>query len=156
MIDGLFLLPLMALMLIVGLCVVAWRLAVFALPFMIALEIAQLAYGSGTGVIGSGLLGIVSGAAVYGTLVILLIVPASVVFRLFVALVFAAPAAVAGYALVHGIARETVESEVWRVVLCLIGGGLTGIAAFIRIITDAAGLNSQSGASAAGRRGLES
>ncbi|WP_113253811.1 hypothetical protein [Bosea sp. UNC402CLCol] len=31
-----------------------------------------------------------------------------------VALIFAAPAAVAGYALVHGITKEAVPSDIWR------------------------------------------
>ncbi len=34
--------------------------------------------------------------------------------RLIVALVFAAPAAVAGYTLVYGVKGEAVPSEVWR------------------------------------------
>lgn len=34
--------------------------------------------------------------------------------RLIVALIFAAPAVVAGYALVHGVTKESVPSEIWR------------------------------------------
>lgn len=44
------------------------------------------------------------------------------ILRLAVALVFAAPAGVAGHALVHGVTRDAVPSEVWRVIFCLIGG----------------------------------
>ena len=57
----------------------------------------------------------------------------SPVIRLAVALVFAAPAAVAGYALVHGITREAVPSEIWRQIFCIVGGGVVGIAALMRL-----------------------
>lgn len=36
-----------------------------------------------------------------------------------VALVFAAPAAMAGYMLVHGATRESVPSEIWRQIFCI-------------------------------------
>lgn len=60
------------------------------------------------------------------------------ILRLVVALIFAAPAAVAGYALVHGITREAVPSEVWRVIFCLIGGSVTGLSALMRLAGDVA------------------
>jgi len=52
-----------------------------------------------------------------------------------VALVFAAPAAMAGYALVHGVTREAVPSEIWRQIFCVIGGGFVGGAALLRLCT---------------------
>lgn len=60
------------------------------------------------------------------------------ILRLAVALVFAAPAAVAGYALVYGITREAVPSEVWRTIFCLIGAGGTGMSALMRLVATAA------------------
>jgi hypothetical protein len=44
-----------------------------------------------------------------------------------------APAAVAGYALVHGVAREAVPSEIWRQIFCIIGGGFVGVSALVRL-----------------------
>lgn len=58
------------------------------------------------------------------------------ILRLAVAFVFAAPAAVAGYALVHGITAEAVPSEVWRTIFCLIGGGVTGSSALMRLVAN--------------------
>lgn len=58
------------------------------------------------------------------------------ILRLAVALAFAVPAAVAGYAMVHGITREAVPSEVWRTIFCLIGGGVTGLSALMRFVGD--------------------
>lgn len=125
-------LMLMAVALVAGLCVLAHTLAVYALPFMLGVEAAKSAYASGSGLIGAGLVGLLAGAVAYGLLVVLFMVVRSPILRLAVALVFAAPAAVAGFALVHGITREAVPSEVWRMIFCLVGGGVTGLSALVR------------------------
>ncbi|WP_425524258.1 hypothetical protein [Rhizobium lemnae] len=124
---------LMAVALVAGLCVLAYTLAVYALPFMLGVEVAKWAYASGSGLIGAGLVGLVAGAAAYGLLIVLFMVVRPPILRLAVALVFAVPAAVAGFALVHGITREAVPSEIWRVLFCLIGGGITGMSALMRL-----------------------
>lgn len=131
-------LMLMTVALVAGLCVLAYTLAVYALPFMLGMEAARWAYASGSGLIGAGLVGFTAGVVAYGLLVILFMVLRLPILRLGVALVFAAPAAVAGYALVHGITREAVPSEVWRTIFCLIGGGITGLSALMRLVASAA------------------
>lgn len=124
----------MAVVLIVGLCVLAYTLAVYALPFLLTVEAARLAYASGSGLIGAGLVGLVAAVAAYGLLVVLFITVRPPILRLAVALVFVAPAAVAGYALVHGITREAVPSEVWRQIFCILGGGFVGVSALVRLL----------------------
>ena len=52
-----------------------------------------------------------------------------------VALIVTGPAAVAGYALVYGVAREAVPSEFWRQIFCIAGGAFVGIAAIMRLAT---------------------
>ncbi|MFG1372957.1 hypothetical protein V5F32_12350 [Xanthobacter oligotrophicus] len=121
-------------MLIAGLCVLAYTLAVCALPFMLGVEAARFAYATGSCLIGAGL---VAGAAAYGLLVFAFASLRSPVLRLIVALVFAAPAALAGYALVHGVTREAVPSEVWRQIFRIIGGGFVGVSALVRLIATA-------------------
>ncbi|UPG71747.1 hypothetical protein MVG78_14510 [Roseomonas gilardii subsp. gilardii] len=132
-------LMLMAVALIAGLCVLAYTLAIYALPFMLGIEAARLAYASGSGLIGAGLVGLTAGAAAYGLLVALFMVVRTPILRLAVALVFAAPAAIAGFALVHGITRDAVPSDIWRVIFCLIGGGVTGLSALMRLAADVVG-----------------
>lgn len=124
---------LMSVALIAGLCVLAYTLAVYALPFMLGVEAARLAYATGSGLIGAGLAGLVAGAAAYGLLVFAFASLRSPVLRLIVALAFAAPAAVAGYALIHGITGEAVPSEIWRQIFCVIGGGFVGVSALVRL-----------------------
>lgn len=125
---------LMSVGLIVGLCVLAYTLAVYALPFMLAVEAARFAYATGSGLIGAGLVGLVAGAAAYGLLVFAFTSLRSPVPRLIVALVFAAPAAVAGYALVNGVTGDAVLSEGWRQIFCAIGGAVVGVSALVRLV----------------------
>lgn len=129
-------LMLMTVALVAGLCVLAYTLAVYALPFMLGVEVGRWAYASGSGLIGAGLVGLFAGVFAYGLLIVLLIAVRPPILRLAAALAFAVPAAVAGYALVHGITRETVPSEVWRTIFCLIGGGVTGLSALMRLVGD--------------------
>ncbi|MHB2266778.1 hypothetical protein [Aliihoeflea sp. PC F10.4] len=111
-------LMLLAVALVADLCVLAFTLAVYALPFMLGVEAAKWACASGSGLIGAGLVGLVAGAAAHGLLVFAFTSLRSPVLRLNVALVFAAPAAVAGYALIHGVTGDAVPSEVWRQIFC--------------------------------------
>ena len=130
---------LMSVALIAGLCVLGYTLAVYALPFMLAVEAARFAYATGSGMIGASLVGLVAGAAAYGLLVFTFASLRSPVLRLIVALVFAAPAAVAGYALVHGVTGEAVPSEVWRQIFCAIGGAVVGVSALVRLAGSSTG-----------------
>jgi hypothetical protein len=124
---------LMSVALIAILCVVAYRLAVYALPFMLGLTGAQFAYQTGSGLIGAGLVGLLAVGVAFGILALLFDTLRQPVLRLIVALIFAAPAAVAGYALVHGVTREAVPSEIWRQTFCIIGGVFVGASALMRL-----------------------
>lgn len=125
---------LMSVLAVVGLCVLAYTLAVYALPFMLGVTAAQFAYHTGAGFIGAGLVGFV---AAFGVLALLFDTLRSPILRLIVALVFAASAAVAGYALVHGATKEAMPSEVWRQIFCIVGGAFVGISALLRLTTSA-------------------
>lgn len=124
---------LMGVALIAMLCVLAYTLAVYALPFMLGLTAAQFAYQTGSGFIGAGLVGLVAAVAAFGILVFLFDTLRPPILRLIVALIFAAPAAVAGYALIHGITKESLPSEIWRQIFCIIGGGFVGVSALMRL-----------------------
>ncbi len=123
----------MSVALIALLCVLAYTLAIYALPFMLGLTAAQFAYQTGSGLIGAGLVGLFSAGVAFGVLAVLFEMIRSPVLRLIVALFFAAPAVVAGYALVYGVTREAVPSEIWRQIFCIVGGGFVGIAAMMRL-----------------------
>jgi hypothetical protein len=120
-------------MLIGVMCVFAYTLAIFALPFMLALAAARFAYGTGAGWIGAGFVGLVTGPASFGVLAFLVAALRAPIPRLIVAMIFAVPAAVAGCALVHGVTAEAVPSPVWRRIFCIAGGGIVGISALLRL-----------------------
>lgn len=67
--------------------------------------------------------------------------------RLAVGLVFAAPAALAGYHAVHGIVKHAVPSETWQMLFSAIGAVAVGVTAWVRI---AAAAPAQSGERLAG------
>ncbi|MFC6446105.1 hypothetical protein [Shinella zoogloeoides] len=128
---------LMSVLAVAGLCVLAYTLAVYALPFMLGVTAAQFAYHTGAGFIGAGLVGFAAAVAAFGVLALLFDTLRSPILRLIVALVFAAPAAVAGYALVHGVTKETVPTEIWRQIFCIFGGAFVGTSALLRLTTSA-------------------
>ncbi len=135
---------LMSVALIAILSVAAYTLAVYALPFMLGLTAAQFAYQTGSGLIGAGLVGLVTAGAAYGILALLFDTLRPPILRLIAALVFAAPAAVAGYALVHGVTKESVPSEIWRQIFCIVGGGFVGVSALMRLAAAPAKIASNS------------
>ena len=124
---------LMAVTLVVMMCVLAYRLATYALPFMLALEAAHFAHDTGAGWIGAGIVGLLAGLTSFGVLAFLFATLRVPILRIAVALIFAAPAAVTGYALVHGVTREAVPSEIWREIFCIAGGAFVGCSAFARL-----------------------
>lgn len=124
---------LMSVLAVAGLCVLAYTLAVYALPFMLGVSAAQFAYHTGAGFIGAGLVGFVAAVAAFGVLALLFDTLRSPILRLIVALVFTAPAAVAGYALIHGVKKEAVPSEIWRQIFCIIGGAFVFVSALMRL-----------------------
>lgn len=124
----------MSVALVALLCVLAYNLAVYALPFFVGLAAAQFAYKTGVGLIGAGLVGLFFAGVAFGILAGLFETIRSPVIRLIVALIFAAPAAVAGYALVYGITKEAVPSDIWRQIFCIAGGGFVGFSALARLV----------------------
>ena len=119
----------MGVALIALLCVLAYTLAIYALPFLLGVAAAQFAYHTGSGLIGAALVGLFSAGVAFGILAVLFGTIRTPIIRLIVALIFAAPAAVAGYALVYGITKEAVPSDIWRQIFCIVGGGFVGVAA---------------------------
>jgi hypothetical protein len=124
---------LLAISLAIAACVIAFNLAIYALPVMAAIVAAQFTWGTGAGLLMSGL------AAAGGALLSIALVIAVLGFarnpilRLIALGLFAVPAVIAGYALVYGITKNSIDSVL---VLNLLGGtaGLVvGVSAIINI-----------------------
>ena len=116
-----------------AICWLLFNLAVFALPFFASVSAGMAAFHSGAGPVGAFAVGILAGAAtlVAGQLAITLL--PSPLIRGGVALLFAAPAAFAGFHASHGIAAMTMPSEVWRQAFAVLGSLIVGMTAFARV-----------------------
>ncbi|WP_246026768.1 hypothetical protein [Paracoccus luteus] len=89
---------LLAISLTLTACVIAWNLAIYALPVMTAITAAQLAWGAGAGVLLSGLSA--AGAALLSVALVILVLgfARNPVLRFIALALFAVPAVIAGYA----------------------------------------------------------
>lgn len=123
----------LSVVMVIAMCSLAYMLATYAVPFLLAVMATRFAFATGAGYIGAGIVGLFAGVASYGFLAYLYTSLRSPGLRLAIALIFAIPAAIAGFALVHGAAREAVPSEVWRKIFSLIGGAFVGLSALARL-----------------------
>ena len=124
---------LLAITAIVLLCWLLFTLAVYALPLFMGVTAGVFAYQTGAGWPGAILIGAISAAV---TLVVgnMLLTSARHPFaRMAIALLFVAPAAVAGYYATHGIVRHTGPSEAWQLAFSIIGAIAVGSTAFVRV-----------------------
>ncbi|MBW9075659.1 hypothetical protein [Agrobacterium deltaense] len=123
----------LSVVMVMAMCSLAYMLATYAVPFLFAVIAARFASATGAGYIGAGIVGLFAGAASYGFFAYLYATLRSPGLRLAIALIFAVPAAIAGFSLVHGVAREAMPSEVWRKIFSLIGGAFVGLSALARL-----------------------
>jgi hypothetical protein len=110
-----------------------FTLAVYALPFFVAVTAGMAAFHSGAGVIGTILVAAFAGGA---TLVIGQIVFAMVrspAIRATVAFLYAVPATIAGYSATHGLAQLSMPSTTWQMIFAVIGAICVGCTAFARL-----------------------
>ena len=124
---------LLAISLTIVICVIAYNLAIYALPVLVAISAAQYAWGAGAGVLLSSIAA--AAAALLSTALVIAVVgfARNPVLRLAALSLFAVPAATAGYALVHGITRNMLDPGFGLMLLCGGGGLFIGIAAMVNL-----------------------
>lgn len=121
---------------LLGLGILLWllfTLAIYALPFFVGLTVGMYVHESGAGLgesLGAGLLVGVAALVVGQFLVAIFGNPW---LQAIVALVYAVPAALAGYYSVYGLSGIGFETEFFRVVLAGIGGVVIGGTAWVRM-----------------------
>ena len=131
----------------VGLGVVCWlmfTLAVYILPFIVALNAGFWAYHSGAGVLGTPLVAIAAGGMTLAIAQFAFAMTQSLILRTIIAAMFALPATLAGYHLALAIAHLGVPSPVWQQVFACLGAVFIGGTAWTRlsILTEPRPLNS--------------
>jgi len=114
-------------------CWLLFTLATYALPVFVGLTAAFAAYHHDAGVMGAFLVALLTGAVTLAVGQIAFAVIRSALIRAGIALVFAAPAAVAGYYATLGVAQIAIASQSWCAAFAAIGAILVGATAFTRI-----------------------
>ena len=112
---------------------VLFSLAVYALPFFVALTIGIYVYDTDAGLLAALVAAMFAGVF---TLIVGQIVFAkvqSVLIRLLIASLYAAPAGVAGYSTIKGLSQIGGASEGWTLAFAIIGGVVVAGTAWVRI-----------------------
>jgi hypothetical protein len=111
-------------------CALLFRLSVYALPLFVAFLAGSAIYRSGSGIIAA------LAAAAIAAIILLAVAQLALGFamsdltRAVVGIAFAAPAAVAGYHAVHGIAAATMPPSAWQLIVSLLGATIIAAASW--------------------------
>lgn len=118
------------------LCWLLFALAVYALPFFAAVTLGLAAYGGASGpigAIGAILFSLIAGVVTLGVGQIAFAVVRSPLIRAAIGLLFAAPAALAGYHVTLGLARIAGPFDGWQEGFAIIGAIVVGGTAWVRM-----------------------
>ncbi len=120
----------------VGLAYLCWLLfvlAVHALPFFAGVTVGLAAYHSGSGPVAAIIVGAVAGGVVLVLGQVAFTTLRSSLVRAALALLFAVPAAVAGYHAARGLAQLVVPAEAWRETIAIAGATVVAATALMRM-----------------------
>jgi len=120
----------------VGLGVICWlifTLAVYALPFFMAINAGIWAYHSGAGLLGTPLVAVAAGGLTLAIAQIAFAMTHSLILRAIIAAVFALPAAFAGYHVALAMAHFGMPSAAWQQVFACLGAVFIGGTAWTRL-----------------------
>ena len=114
-------------------CWLIFTLAVYVLPFFVAINAGIWAYHSGAGLLGTPLVAVAAGGMTLAIAQIAFAAAQSLFIRAVIAAVFALPATFAGYHVVLAMAQIGVPSLAWREVFACFGAILIGGTAWTRL-----------------------
>jgi hypothetical protein len=117
-----------------GLLLLLFHAAVCALPAFVGFTAGLWAFNAGAGPIGALIAGTVAAAAMFAAFRAVFGMTRRAEVRTLLAILFAAPAACAGYHVVLALAQYGVPSENWRHVFACLGAGAIGYAAVARLM----------------------
>jgi hypothetical protein len=114
-------------------CWLVFALAVYALPFFVAINAGIWAYHSGAGVLGTPLVAVAAGGMTLALAQIAFAATQSLFVRAVIAAVFALPATFAGYHVVLAMAQIGVPSVAWQEAFACFGAIFIGGTAWTRL-----------------------
>lgn len=115
------------------LCIVAWHLAIYALPVMVGLTAFQWIHAVGAGVMLSGLAALAAAGLSVAFVMAAVSLSRNPWLRVSALALFAVPAAIAGYALIHGVTKNALDPGLGLTLLSGLGGLVVGIAAMANL-----------------------
>jgi hypothetical protein len=118
-------------------CWLIFTLAIYALPFFVAVSAGIIAFDSGGGILGAPLIGIAVGALTLTIGQTAFANARSLILRAAIAASFAIPAALAGYHVVLVMSQIGVPSVAWREIFACLGAAFIGGTAWIRLTVPA-------------------
>lgn len=114
-------------------CWLVFTLAVYALPFFVALNFFMMALHGGAGILGAPLVAIAGGGITFAIGPTAFAMTRSVIIRAIIAALFAVPATLAGYQAVFAMSQIGVPSLLWREIFAALGAVLIGGTAWTRL-----------------------
>ena len=142
---------------LVGLAYLCWllfALAVYALPLFAGVTAGLAIYHTGSGPIGAIIVGLIAGTITLIAGQIALMTLRSPFIRAGIALLFAVPAAIAGYYAALGLAHIGIPAEGWRQAMALIGAIVVAATAWTRMMLSAPRPDAQHGITAVVTRSI--
>jgi hypothetical protein len=115
-------------------CILLYQVAVYMLPFAVGMQVALWAIDAGAGGVGGIVVGFVAGAMTFVIGQAVFASSRSLVIRWMIILLFAVPAAIAGYSVVIQVSElGLVPSPIWQQVFAVIGAAFIGGTAIARL-----------------------
>ena len=114
-------------------CWLLFTLAVYALPFLAGLTAGLAAFDSGGGVVGALIVGFFAGGATLALGQIGFATTRTPLIRAIIGLLYAVPAAVAGYQVSFALAGIGMSNGGWQTAFAVMGAVLSGCTAFSRM-----------------------
>ncbi len=111
-------------------CWLLFTLAVYALPFFAGMTAGLAAFQSGAGIIGAFIVGILAGGATLALGQIAFATSRMPLTRAVIGLLYALPAAIAGYQVSFALAGIGMSTGGWQQAFAVMGAILAGISAF--------------------------
>jgi hypothetical protein len=131
---------------LLGFCFFCWllsTLAVYALPFYAGLAVSLAAFHVGTGFVGTLCAGVLASGATLTFGKIAFTASRTSLHRAIVGALYAAPATVAGYHVSLALAGTGMSDAAWQQALAVLGGILTGVTAYSRLVPNIRPANRQ-------------
>ena len=118
----------------VFLCWLLFVLAVHALPFFAGVTAGLAAYHSGSGLVAAVIVAAIASAITFSAAQIAFATQRSPLIRAATALLFAVPAAIAGYYATLGLAQLVIPDEAWREATAIMGAIVVAAIAVTRLV----------------------